>query len=238
MREIWRAWLRGLRAPFVSAGALFGYLSVLISLVMVHQLLGEQAMIERSLGMLNSVWLALLSFPIWAIGCAAFAPHSAIAAERKKGSWDGERFIYFEPRLLVTTEFKETDNGMEAVFNADDIPAGAVVDYKIEIDGGALGVNSIVCGTYYACPQLELLKTFRYALRGKVVVRHDGTLRLICYSPPGSLPTLIRVYALTWTVDLNLLLEFTDEGKGLRIVVGPPKGSSEIQVLTDGPPVS
>src|SRR5436189_787262 len=93
-REIWRAWLRSLWAPFVSGGALFGYLSVLISLVAIYRLLGEQAMIERSLGMLNSVWPALLSLPVWAIGCALYSPFSAVAAERKKGGWDGERLIY------------------------------------------------------------------------------------------------------------------------------------------------
>ena len=105
-RETWRTWLSSLWAPFVNPGALFGYLSILISLVAIYRLLGEQAMVERSLGMLNSLWPALLSLPVWAIGCALYAPLAAVAAERKKGGWDGERFIYFEPELLVTTEFQ------------------------------------------------------------------------------------------------------------------------------------
>jgi hypothetical protein len=234
-REIWRAWLRSLWAPFVSGGALFRYLSVLISLVAIYRLLGEQAMIERSLGMLNSVWPALLSLPVWAIGCALYSPFSAVAAERKKGGWDGERLIYFEPKLLVTTEFKESDNGKEAEFEVDDIPAGTVVDYKIEIDGPVDRVNSIVCGAYYVYPLSEMLQTSRYALRGKVVVRKDRTLRLKCHSLPGTVPVLIRVYALSWAVDPGRLIEFTDESKGVRIVVGPPDATGESKISTEEP---
>ena len=114
------------------------------------------------------------------------------------------------------------------------MPAGAVVDYKIEIDGPVDRVSSIVCGAYYVYPLSEMLQSSRYALRGKVVVRKDGTLRLKCHSLPGTVPVLIRVYALSWAVDPSLLLEFTDQSKGVRIVVGPPNASGKNKISDRG----
>ena len=96
------------------------------------------------------------------------------------------------------------------------MPAGAVVDYKIEIDGPVDRVSSIVCGAYYVYPLSEMLQSSRYALRGTV-------------------PVLIRVYALSWAVDPSLLLEFTDQSKGVRIVVGPPNASGKNRISTEEP---
>jgi len=227
-RHCLRLCLRGIWAPLISPGALFGFLTIPFLMFFIFVLAGKAEMMEK-LGLLFASTLAVVAtLPVWAVLNLIVAPFRAVADERKTGDWQGQRFIYYEPKLLATSVFSPDDNGKYAEIRGEGIPPGAVIDYKIEIEGPANRITCLVFGTYFFAPAIETLKAGRFALRGRVVLRKDGTLRLIGYSLPGTLRAIVRVYALSWEWDSGLLMEYTDESKGLRFVIRPPGTDGEM----------
>lgn len=215
-----RIWFRSLYAPFLSTGALFGFLTVPIFLFFVFALFGEKAVIERSQFAVTTLLAAIFTFPAWAVLNAIATPFRVIAAEGEVGAWDGARFIYLEQKLLSTSEFRNEGGPGEAIFHVNDIPAGAVIDYRIEIEGPAERLNCILFGASFIAPISEMIKTTRFAPQGRVVLRKDNSLRLICYSQPGTIPAQIRVYAsLGRSIPRSRSSTPTN---GVRIVIRPP----------------
>jgi hypothetical protein len=215
--------LKALYAPIFSAGALFGFLTIPFFIFFVFVLTGTKGMMDKALVMTASALAVICTLPVWAVLNLLLAPIRAIAEEQKLGGWHGNRFIYYEPKLLGAAVCSPSDNGKYAEIPVKDIPPGAVIDYKIEIEGPANRINCILFGAYFFAPAIETLKSSHFALSGRVVVKKRQMVQLLSYSQPDTLSAIIRVYAISWEVDPTLAMEYTDQSKGLRFVIRPPE---------------
>lgn len=228
-RQCGKYWLRGVYFPLLSAGALFGFLSIPFFIFFMSAFAGQKGMLDESRVIFATGLAAIFALPFWAIINLFSAPVRVILEERKSGAWNGKRFVYYQPKLIGITEVSPVDNGKYAKLDVENIPSGVVVDYKLEVEGAARCVNCIIFGAYFITPQMELLKSFHFALRGRVVLPKNRALRLLSYSPEKTLPVIIRAYAIAWEHDPNVLMEYTDEGKGFRFLVGPPGSNRDEQ---------
>jgi hypothetical protein len=166
---------------------------------------------------------------LWVLVQAVAVPFRALAAESKQGRWQGSRFIYDEPQRLVTVvtvERSPSDNDTTYPFRVPNVPPGALLDYKIEIDGPNSRMNCIIFGAYFFRPLEEIMKTARWDPRGRVTLRKDRMLGLRSYSQPNTLAGIVRVSLLAWEIDPSILMDYTDLNKHLRFAVGPPDTSS------------
>lgn len=220
LRACWKRWFTDLYAPLVSMTALFGFLTIPFLLFFLLAFGGEKAMLDRSTLFGASALATIAALPIWALILAIVAPFRVIAEEKKLGGWQGSKFIYLAPKLITTAEAQAGDGTIE--FKVDDIPPGAVIDYRIEVEGSAARFNGVVFGAFFVRPIKDIFDTTRFTPRGKVVLRKDRSLRLLCRLTAASLPMIVRVYALSWEIDRTFCLEYTDQSKDTRIVIRDP----------------
>lgn len=234
LKPVWGLFINGLYSPVVNAGAFFGLITIPFSLFFVSAFLGDKGLTAR-IGTLGATALSTVAaLPIWAIINLVVAPIRALMAEKELGSWKGARFVYREPQLVLTYEWTPNDNGQVIPIPLQ-IDGGLLVDYKIEIDGPASRINCIVLGAYYFRPLDEVMKSgTRFDLRGRVVVKKDGTIGLLCYSLPDTLPALVRVYVTAFENDPGVLIDYTDLRTQTRFVLAPP-GAPELAENRDCP---
>lgn len=179
-------------------------------------------MTEQATTLVISVVSFLGALVLWAIIWAVATPFRFLKAERAIGRWTGTRFLYNEPLLLGTVEWSAANNNDAFAMGVPNVPPGALIDYKIEVDGPVDRINCLVVGAYYFYPPDELMKTARWDIRGRVVLRKDGKLGLVCHSRPNTLPAIIRVFSLAWEIAPEILLDYTDLNTGSRFTLGPP----------------
>jgi hypothetical protein len=174
-----------------------------------------------------TVLSTIAALPIWALINLVVAPIKALNAEKSSGTWQGARFLYREPQLVLTCEWEPKDNGKFVPIPLK-IDGGLLVDYRIEVDGPVERINCIVLGAYYFRPVEDVLRTARFDLRGRAVVKKDGSVGLHCYSRPDTLPALVRVYVLAFENDPMNLMDYTEQRTQTRFVVAPPAADSEL----------
>jgi hypothetical protein len=223
-RAIWKYWLKTLYSPILSASSFFSFLTVPFTLFFILAFAGEKAASDRSTLFAAGALATIFALPVWAAVVALAAPFRVLGEEHKIGGWKDNKFIYLERKLLVTTEVEAGDNQVN--FDVKDIPAGAVVDYRIDIEGPASRLNCVIFGAYYVRPIEEIMEWTRFALEGKAVVRKNKTLSLLCRSAAQTVPAIVRVYALSWAIDPNISMEYTDQKIGVRLVIAPPDAPS------------
>jgi hypothetical protein len=149
--------------------------------------------------------------------------------EETAGEWVGDRFVYREPRLVFTKVWSPAENGTYPLFSVREAYAGALLDYRIEIDGPTERLNCVVVGAYYFSPVEPVLTTVKFDLRGRVRLRKDGQLGLACHSLPDTLSAIVRVYLLAWETDPNTQLDYTDLRSQTRFVLRPPDEAAGVQ---------
>jgi hypothetical protein len=215
-----RLWLEGLWSPLISANALFAALTAPLALFFGYLLMGPKKMIDKSEMLTIGALAAIAALPIWAaIHAFIIAPARVIASERLLGTWHGDRFIYHKPVQVFTTQWSPSDNGRPKEFKISDVEPGAVVDYKIEIDGPANRLNCIVLGAYMFSPLDGILPLARFALEGRVKLGKGRRLTLLCHSLPNTVPAIVRVSILGWAVDPTTCVDYTDTRTQARIVI-------------------
>jgi hypothetical protein len=220
-KPLWGIFVRGIFSPIVNAGAFFGLVTIPFLLFFLSAFLGEKGLTTR-IDTLGATTLATIgALPLWALINLVMAPIAALRAEKNSGSWQGFRFIYREPQLVLTTEWRPSDNG-NFVSIPLKIDGGLLIDYRIEVDGPQDRINSLVLGAYFFRPLEDVLRTTRFNLRGRAVVKKDGSVGLHCYSLPDTLPALVRIYALAFENDPTIHMDYTDERTQTRFVLAPP----------------
>jgi hypothetical protein len=190
----------------------------------VTAFLGQKGLTARVDTMGATALATIGALPIWALINLVIAPIKALKAERELGSWQGARFVYREPQLVLTCEWSPIDNG-KFVPTTLKVEEGLLIDYRIEVDGPTERINCILLGAYFFRPLEDVLRTARFDRRGRVVVKRDGTVGLHCYSLPNTLPALIRVYVLAFENDPKVLMDYTDQRTQTRFVVAPPESN-------------
>jgi hypothetical protein len=209
-------------SPIFSASAFFGFIAQGIGIALFLALLSSKKAFETSTRAAIGAIAFCTAVFCWAIIQTVATPFRVLKEERLLGNWYCTRFVYNQPQRVLTKEWTPTDNDQPQYFAVPDIPPGALVTYKIEVDGPIDRLNCILLGAYYFSPVADMLKSARFALRGKVRLRKDRTLFLNCLSMPNTLPAVIRVFILAWEIDNTILLDYTDDKSGTRIVLGPP----------------
>jgi hypothetical protein len=221
MKPLWGIFVRGLFSPIVNAGAFFGLVTIPFLLFFLSAFLGEKGLTTR-IDTLGATTLATIgALPLWALINLIMAPMKALSAEKDLGAWQGFRFIYREPQLVLTAEWRPSDNGNFVPIPLK-IDGGLLIDYRIDVDGPQDRINSLVLGAYFFRPLEDVLRTTRFNLRGRVVVKKDGCVGLHCYSLPDTLPALVRVYVLAFENDPSIRMDYTDERTQTRFVLAPP----------------
>jgi hypothetical protein len=221
MKLFWSIFLRGLYSPIANAGAFFGLITIPFLLFFLSAFLGQKGVSGRIDTMAATVLSTIAALPIWALINLVIAPIKALNAERQLGSWQGARFLYREPQLVLTCEWRAEDNGKFVPIPLK-IDGGLLIDYRIEVDGPTQRINCIVLGAYFFRPSDEVLRTARFDLRGRAVVKKDGSVGLHCFSLPDTVPALVRVYVLAFENDPTKLMDYTDQRTQTRFVVASP----------------
>jgi hypothetical protein len=219
-RRCFKLWLSDFYAPLVSMSALFSFLTIPFLLFFLLAFGGDKAVVDRSTLMGATALATIAALPVWAVLIAIITPFRILAEEKKVGGWQGSKFIYLEPKLIVTAEVQAGDGMVE--FKVEGIPEGTVIDYRVDVEGAPERLNCVLFGAFFVRPIEEILSTTRFAPRGKVVLRRGHSLRLMCRTPDNSVPMIVRVYALSWEIDRTFALEYTDQGKGVRILIRDP----------------
>lgn len=165
----------------------------------------------------------LWALPIYLVLTAIIAFRVSMRNEGKKGKWLGTKFLYFEPQLALTTEWKPADNGSLKAFRVKDAEPCSLVHYKLEIEGPAHRVWGALLGKYRLSPEERFVAHGPLAPRGKVVVGNDRKLELRCYSEPKTVPVIVRVYLLSWEMFAEEGFEFEQEQTALRCVMKLPQ---------------
>lgn len=217
-----RLYWDSLISPLFGGKAVFGFLTSIIGLFLLFGFLDETALNTRLSQTAVAFVSVVASAVIWTAGLVVAIPFRVRKAERKKGSWNGNRFVYREPQLAFTKEWTPANNEDYPLFAFRDAYPGALVDYKIEVDGPVERLNCIVVGAYYFRPIEKMLQHVRFDLRGRVRLRKDRQLVLACRSRPETLPAIVRVYVLAWEMDQGTLLDYTDTRTQTRFVLRPP----------------
>lgn len=228
IRFFWRLsrflplWVRGTFSPFYESSALFQFLTLPIFIFVASIVLGEDGMSDEINTLATAGIAAFLALPIWILIQLVVTPIKQRKLEREEGEWNGDRFVYHEPRRVLTCEWSTEENGHVRVFDVPDVPDGALVDYKIDLDGPADRIGCMVVGDFYFVPYEPLLKERRFAPRGKVRLRPGRLLGLACHSQKSTLPAIVRVYLLAWEINFDVCLEHTDPTTKTRYVLSPP----------------
>jgi hypothetical protein len=213
-------------SPIFNAGALFKFIVQGLGFVAALFLLGPKKLTELSNGAAVSLTAFATAMSCWAFIHAIATPFRVLKAERSIGNWQGARFVYAVPQRVLTAQWTPAENENVKMFVVPDVEPGALVDYKIEIDGPTDRLNCVVLGAYYFHPASEMLSTGRFALHGRVRLRKDGSLGLYCFSKPDTLPAIVRVYILAWEIDNNVWVDYTDLKTNTRVVLAPPSPST------------
>ena len=228
-RPMWSIFLKGLYSPVVNAGAFFGLLTIPFSLFFISAFLGERGVTTRIDTLGATMLSTIAALPIWAVIQLVMTPFKAIRAENELGLWQEGRFIYRQPQLVLTAEWRPNDNGKFIAIPLK-IDGGLLIDYKIEIDGPVERINCLVLGAYFFRPLEGVLSSgARFELRGRVVVKKDRTVGLHCSSLPDTLPALVRVYVMAFENDPTLLMDYTDLRTQTRFVLRPPESKEPVE---------
>lgn len=207
-RLFWEQARRDLKHP-LSTGSIFSYLAVLVG-YFVHVLLGDENYISTKV---YEYWAYLLyTGPIAACLWALFVTISSICRisklEKELGAWVENRFVFTRPQQVLTIEWRPSY--VVCKFLAPNICPGALIDYRIEIEGYSDRINSFVSGEYYLSPVLNVLNSVRFENRGKARLKNDGSLDLVALLAAESLPVILRVSILGWEWEPSVLFDYTD----------------------------
>jgi hypothetical protein len=208
-------------SPLFSGRAVFGYLASIVGLFLVIFFFDERVATDSASKIAVGIVSAVVASAIWAIALAISTPYRLRKQESSVGAWSGDRFVYKEPKLILTKEWKSGDNGNYPLFPCPDAYPDSLIDYRIEIDGPSERMNCIIVGAYYIHPIVGTLQSARFDARGRVRLRKDRQLGLACYSRPDTLPAIVRVYMLAWEIDPTTQLDYTDLSTQTRIVLRP-----------------
>jgi len=117
----------------------------------------------------------------------------AYIAAAPDGYWIGNLFVYREPKLVFSKMVTPNDDGHIYPIRIEDADDNAFVNFKIEYDGG-LGEAELVLHELSQLGPQSIGRETTYGIRlGK-----DKTTKLVVHVPQNSVPTIIRVYTLSW----------------------------------------
>lgn len=217
-----RSFWSGLISPVFNPSAFFGFIVQGIGVAVLYFLLGPSKLLEITTSTVAGLIAFSAAMACWAVIQVIMTPFKVMRIEKSLGTWAGNRFIYHQPRHVLTKQWAPEDNETVFAFIVPGVVPDALVDYKIEIDGPADRLNCMIIGAYYFRPIAEALTLGRFGLHGRVRLRKDRQLVLSCFSTPNSVPAIIRVYVISWEIDHSVLLNYTDLRSDTRVVLGPP----------------
>ncbi len=121
-------------APFTDSSALFSYIGVVLTTYLAVTAGG----FFRVLGELSSFNQALLPLAyaslIWLLVCVVRAPFRARKEEKDLGQWEGNRFIFNEPKLVFQKQVTAADTDRPIQFEVPEAEPGGGVEIRTVVD--------------------------------------------------------------------------------------------------------
>jgi hypothetical protein len=133
-----RLWLRDAIAqtiaPLTDTNARLNYIGVLVVLFLLSQQWSLDRLSSWVDTTFNSMEIFVYSVPVFFMLNLVFALFRVRKNEKELGEWYGSRFVYHEPRRLLTVMVDENDNDKHWSFGVEDAEGGSLVSYFIETD--------------------------------------------------------------------------------------------------------
>lgn len=129
-----RVWLREVIEPVFNRGQFLTFLASVIGLALILHAATPTERDVQAFDWAISVQAFGLALVIWALVSAIRAPLIVIREDRERGTWIGNRRLYYQPVLVSVSVWRpeDTDKSVKVVF--DDSENGALVRYRIELD--------------------------------------------------------------------------------------------------------
>jgi hypothetical protein len=163
-------------------------------------------------------WTVLMSLAF----AACIATYKVWRSQSEAGQWTRAKFLFNERQFAFTAEWKPEDNGSCKTFSFRAAEPGSLINYKLEFEGPEGRIWGAVLGNYRLSPEDAFVAHAPLANCGKAVIGCDGKLELKCYSMPGSVPAIVRVYVLDWKLFADEWMEFVNTNAATRCVMRGP----------------
>lgn len=201
-------WLRDVIAqtvaPFVDLNARMSLIMFMVAVVYLGPKLSADAALSTALQSTQTVWLMLLSFPLFAALNALCAPFRVLRAERAAGRWFGDRFVLHEPRVAVSVLVNASHNDRATRFWLPGIPRAAFVWYELqcEIPGR---VGAVLTAAYELAErsQQAAMKAKGWPAwsgSGGTRISNNGQLSLVTSVQPETVLSTVRVLIRGWSL--------------------------------------
>jgi hypothetical protein len=194
------------KGPLTDAPALLNYLGVLILLAVLSPRWGPARQLDVAIAQTEAVQVVLWSLPAFVLLNAVRAVFRVPKQERARGIWRGDRFVYHEPRVVLTVLVNEEDNGRANRFlPPDDVPRSALVWYVIDVDRFD---NRVTAALVFAYENVEAgwRTSGSHLPRGGIRLSANGKLSLVTRAEPNSTLTTVRVLITAWSVGAGIAM--------------------------------
>lgn len=185
-------------APLTDTNARLNYIGVFVVLLLLSPRRGADKQMASLLTTLEVVETALYSIPVFFLLNFVFALFRVRKKERELGEWFGPRFVYHEPRRLITALVDEQNNHKPLRFSIDDAEHGALVSYVIETDRTDTRVKAEL-----AWPGGQRPMDFGVPMnlpRGSFRLPKSREMSLLTNVEPESTLSTVRVFMTNWEV--------------------------------------
>lgn len=199
-RRYFRLWIRDAisetAAPLSDTSARLNYIGFLVVLFLIFPqwTLEEKATwFEASI---NGLIVIIYSIPLFFLANLLFSIFRVKKNEDNLGKWFGNRFIYHEPRRLLTVLVDEYDNEKPSIFPIHDAESGSLVSYVIYTDRTDNRAKVEI-----AWPKGHRALDFGQPMnlpKGSFRLPTERKMSLITNVEPNSTVTTVRVFMTGW----------------------------------------
>lgn len=185
-------------APLKDASARLSCIGIFLVLIILFPQWTYQKKIAWLTDINESLFIFVLSLLIF-IFINLFSSVFRVREEEKKmGEWFGSRFIYHEPKRLLTKLVDEKDNGIPFAFSVDDVENSALVSYAIDVDRKD---NRVKAELAWGNGKRPMETGIPMDIR-KFTCRLPSSrkMSLLTHSTPESTVTTVRVFITGWEV--------------------------------------
>lgn len=133
LRVTLREFVLRMLSPFDS-GAFLAIIAAPLAVTLTYYSFGLSALDIHLGSVLIGAYALLGAYITYGIIWILLAPLAAWRKEREKGFWDGNKFIYHKPILVLTKQAIPEENGIGTPFKVTDPEANTFIWWKTEVD--------------------------------------------------------------------------------------------------------
>jgi hypothetical protein len=183
-------------APITDSSARLSYIGVVVSTYLAVSAGGYFRMLSELSAAKEALLPLLYATAIWLIVCIVCAPFRARKREKDLGQWEGNRFIFNEPKLVFQKQVTAADAGKPIIFQIPDAEPGGGVELRIHADvfGQPCVAHVWPVLTYGESAQPPRLEIMRNPAMSLLAVPKTKRFQLIVEKWEPSNPSVVKVY--------------------------------------------